>query len=164
MRTINPKRDESIDRLKGLLICLVVLGHAFGLTLKFGLYKDLYQLIYLFHMPAFLFVTGYLSSAEKTVVQHLKSIGYIYLVCQCFYFLSDLLLYQKASLLRFMVLPNYALWYLLVTLYCKIILTFFHRSKRIIPIIVLLARNCFSERRLTTYMPTRCKGCYTHKF
>ena len=43
-------RDNSIDIIKGLAIILMVYGHTFGMARDF---------IYLFHMPIFIFVSGY---------------------------------------------------------------------------------------------------------
>ena len=59
------RREAWIDRLKGILIFLVVLGHVLGgwyhiaddsskPTLSF-----IFKLIYLFHMPAFFFLSGF---------------------------------------------------------------------------------------------------------
>lgn len=55
-------RDSSLDRMKGILIALVVIGHLVSgkTTLDGGnaWYWTLLQTIYLFHMPAFFFVSG----------------------------------------------------------------------------------------------------------
>ena len=53
-------RDTRIDSLKFVLICLVILGHCLEL---FSLHltpvtNHLYQFIYLFHMPLFVFISG----------------------------------------------------------------------------------------------------------
>ena len=53
------KRDAGYDHIKALLIYLMVLGH---LLTRFGdgaAADGLYLLIFSFHMPAFLFVSGY---------------------------------------------------------------------------------------------------------
>lgn len=59
-------REAWIDRLKGLLIALVVLGHAVGSFAVTAtpearpLFSYLYRVIYFFHMPAFFLVAGML--------------------------------------------------------------------------------------------------------
>ena len=53
---ITKKRIEEIDIYKGILILLVVIGHA---TNRYNTY------IYQFHMAAFFFISGFLSSIEK---------------------------------------------------------------------------------------------------
>ena len=61
-----------VDALKGILIVLVVLGHSIQtVMIKMGLsFIDdyLWNLIYSFHMPAFIAVSGYLAYSKKLVV------------------------------------------------------------------------------------------------
>lgn len=58
-------REDWIDRWKGLLIALVVLGHAVGVASHFAhdatkeLLDYVFKVIYCFHMPAFFCVVGY---------------------------------------------------------------------------------------------------------
>lgn len=55
-----PARDAYLDNAKGLLIVLVVIGHA--IELAHGTRAQaLYVMIYSFHMPAFVVITGYLT-------------------------------------------------------------------------------------------------------
>ena len=67
-------RDTAIDQIKGILIILVVLGHAlqYGYGLEYleskqYYYHPLFQGIYSFHMPLFSLISGYFfySSAKK---------------------------------------------------------------------------------------------------
>ena len=57
--------EEWVDRWKGLLIALVVLGHSVGVASHFAhgmtmeLFDYLYKVIYCFHMPAFFCLMGY---------------------------------------------------------------------------------------------------------
>ncbi len=58
------KRNEFIDFTKGILILLVTTGHAlqFGVHRNQGFLDDpLFQLIYLFHMPLFMAISGFLA-------------------------------------------------------------------------------------------------------
>lgn len=56
------KRLFWADSLKGLLIVLVVLGHAIQETLKVGCFENhVWNYIYSFHMPAFMAVSGFLN-------------------------------------------------------------------------------------------------------
>lgn len=58
-------REDWIDRWKGLLIALVVLGHAVGVACHFAqgttreVFVYAFKVIYCFHMPAFFCVAGY---------------------------------------------------------------------------------------------------------
>ncbi len=56
------KRLIWADCLKGILIVLVVMGHAIQETLKNGCFDNhLWNYIYSFHMAAFMAVSGFLS-------------------------------------------------------------------------------------------------------
>ena len=61
MKTQN--RNYLIDNSKGLLIFLVVLGHSLEFIRKdYEVARLLYVFIYEFHMPVFVFISGYLSN------------------------------------------------------------------------------------------------------
>ena len=56
------KRLVWADSLKGWLITLVVLGHAIHYTIGDACYENhIWNLIYSFHMPAFMAVSGFLA-------------------------------------------------------------------------------------------------------
>lgn len=62
--TRNPYRSSTGDLAKGILICLVTIGHIiqYGLSSKQSYLEDpLFVLVYMFHMPAFMFIGGYFS-------------------------------------------------------------------------------------------------------
>ena len=61
MMNSSKKRDISLDMLKGILILLVVLGHSIADTWEEHnfLKKSMFELIYSFHMPLFIMVSGY---------------------------------------------------------------------------------------------------------
>lgn len=69
-------RDLSFDFAKGLLITLVVIGHAIQ-VLHGGNYTSnpLYIFIYSFHMPAFIFISGYfaMKSMQMSFYDMLKT-------------------------------------------------------------------------------------------
>lgn len=54
-------RDYRLDRLRLLLMVLVVFGHLLEL---FPGAEKLYRVIYSFHMPAFLFLSGYFARLD----------------------------------------------------------------------------------------------------
>lgn len=60
---MNKFRDESFDFIKGILIILVVLGHAIQMCYGYNnpdvWYNWGFNIIYTFHMPLFIFVSGY---------------------------------------------------------------------------------------------------------
>lgn len=54
-------RDPWLDNAKGALIVLVVVGHLWAIVPSEGLRGDVYDFLYLWHMPAFIFIAGHLS-------------------------------------------------------------------------------------------------------
>ncbi len=56
-----PTRDPWFDNAKMALVTLVVVGHAWTLLPETGFNDTLYDALYAWHVPAFVFVTGYLS-------------------------------------------------------------------------------------------------------
>ena len=54
-------RDPWFDNAKMALVLLVVVGHAWTLLPQDAVEDQLYDFLYAWHVPAFVFVTGYLS-------------------------------------------------------------------------------------------------------
>ena len=62
------KRSVYFDNAKAILIYLVVLGHLLSGYLGANEYLDtLYLIIYLFHMPAFIVISGHFSRKIKSI-------------------------------------------------------------------------------------------------
>ena len=94
-------RNQEIDVFKGLLIILVVLGHSlqygFGADYRYSelFYDDyLFRAIYTFHMPLFMFISGYLFRYSNrkpwkvVVLSRLKTIGVPFVTfCTLLYFI-----------------------------------------------------------------------------
>ena len=57
--TKDVSRVDYIDRLKGITIILVVMGHIIQYNIFNGQATSLYSMIYSFHMPLFMFISGY---------------------------------------------------------------------------------------------------------
>lgn len=117
-------RDTKIDTLKFLLIFLVVLGHLSYHDYGLGINK----LIYSFHMPLFVFLSGYFTKSEQEngVEDHRKKhakwavrILLIYLCAQAGHALLTLLLGGSLSW-KMLIYPQLALWYLLCLVYWRV--------------------------------------------
>ena len=120
-------RDTRLDSIKGLLIILVILGHLIIALDNYNFINhSVMGLIYIFHMPLFILISGYLTKHpdRQTPQQMWKSVGNI---------LVTLLIFQVISILRFYYLrgdilqpirmfPFGILWYLMCLIWWRIML------------------------------------------
>ena len=61
---IDRKRIDYLDQMRGIAIILVVIGHVMQFSLGFGT-SHLVDLIGIFHMPSFFFISGFLSYSSQ---------------------------------------------------------------------------------------------------
>ena len=119
MSNVN-ERSYLIDNLKGLMIVFVVIGHFFDIwASKYFNIRFIYTFIYLFHMPCFVFISGYLTkdpeksrgnAFEKLLVPYIVMSVLWKTYCTIF---SIVLHGYSSKLLSFSILnPAYGLWYL----------------------------------------------------
>lgn len=113
-------RNYKVDNIRFLLIFFVVFGHL--LELFSGQHTDiLYRMIYTFHMPAFIFVTGYFARFNPKKI--LLSLIYPYFLFQTFYLLFQGYMIDGADTITpVYTTPYWLLWYLLVTIFYYILI------------------------------------------
>lgn len=126
-------RNYLIDNSKGLLIFLVVLGHSLEFIRKdFEIARLLYVFIYEFHMPVFVFISGYLSkNIEKGRKNAVKNFLIPFLLFNIIWnsleLIGPLFLHGKfsepsnAQAFSFFT-PGWALWYIFAMFLWKIFL------------------------------------------
>lgn len=113
-------RDKRIDGIKGLLIILVVFGHFTELCVG-GISSALYLIIYSFHMPAFIFLSGYFAKRgiEKILIFYLP----LYIFYQFIYLTFDHLFIGKRELcIEGFLTPYWHLWYIFCLIFYIILL------------------------------------------
>lgn len=117
-------RDERIDSVKYCLMLLVIIGHIFGNNV-FSTSAEyiLNDWIYMFHMPLFIFISGYFSRKKDKE----------YFLISCWKLIEPLIIFQllirgldfiitgKFSLTEIFT-PWWVLWYLLSLIYWRIML------------------------------------------
>ena len=142
------ERVDLLDNLKGLLIFLVVFGHSLELIKdQYFITQVLYVFIYLFHMPAFVFVSGYLSkNVDKARETAFTTFFLPFILFNILW--NGLAALATWNLEQFSFLtPGWALWYLMSMFLWKISLKDLVRIKYIVPIsfIVGLGAGIFGE-------------------
>ena len=109
------RRNLALDNAKLILVFLVVLGHLVEPVLSYfqsPLYINiLYGWIYLFHMPAFVIVSGYLAG-KSTSRDFVRSILVPLFSFTVLYELLNYILFGSLSNYLFMLMPYWLLWYL----------------------------------------------------
>lgn len=112
MENTTPSRNHYIDNLKAILIFLVVFAHLIETYIGLNIVvKYIYVTIYVFHMPFFVFWTGYL--ANKNVKY--KKIGkyfLLYLVLQAIVAVFRTFI-SGAFQFDWLITPYWIFWYLL---------------------------------------------------
>ena len=161
------KRLPYWDNLKGFLILLVVFGHLLQLT-ENGSETAVYKLIYLFHMPLFIFCSGALSTFSLRKM--LKSLLLPYLLLQV---ICCLCTKQPVQLIT----PYWMLWYLPALFVWRLCIPFLSRASRktsVVVVALLLLLGCaagfvdkigytFTLSRVLVFAPYFAAGYYAKK-
>ncbi|NLN65144.1 MAG: acyltransferase family protein [Clostridiaceae bacterium] len=99
------------DNIKGILILLVVFGHFIWGYMGTGLAGVILSFIYIFHMPAFVFVSGFLSKSEHSrSKQSLIKLALIYILFNTTIMIVSVAVFGSSFQL---LTPSYSFWFLL---------------------------------------------------
>lgn len=139
------ERDYVFDNLKGLLLILVVLGHIIENIIyrSTGVAKYFYTAIYIFHMPIFIFISGYFS--KKHNLKRILSLIAVYTLWQlliCPLCLSIFTNKSFSDLYKPLYSPQYTYWYLLALIIWKLLIPYLNKIKYIVPISIIVSL-CF---------------------
>lgn len=113
------KRDLTIDTLKGFLILCVILGHLIG-SLNVSGGEAIWNLIYTYHMPLFILISGYFSKQDRPNVSTLLKPLVVFQTINVIIFS---ILGHKFSFTYFFV-PHWTLWYLLSLVFWRLMLRY----------------------------------------
>jgi fucose 4-O-acetylase-like acetyltransferase len=160
------KHDPYFDNIKLLLIFLVVFGHIIENKIAVDpIYRNIYIMIYSFHMPLFVFISGYFSkNLEKSDKNAFKT-GLLYLLI---HIVIDLFATDPAPLLT----PYWLDWYLLSLFIWRLAIKWLHKIKFIIPISIATALiagfipqvgRSMSLSRTITFLPFFLMGFFFDK-
>lgn len=114
-------RDYLFDNCKVFLIFLVVVGHFVGPSASDNTFLLLLKwVIVSFHMPTFIFISGYFSKKELPLWVSLKKLALPYLIYEVIYYLCYTLLFHKETELA-LLKPKFTLWYLMALFFWRVI-------------------------------------------
>ena len=120
------KRNYSLDIFKGILIFLVVFGH-FLLPVKerkYALFNKLFFFIYSFHMPAFIFLSGYFYyNSWKRKGTKLKSVIpliMLFLMMKILLHISDMLFYGDRNIIPDFLHESSTPWYISALIFFRL--------------------------------------------
>lgn len=136
-------RDSYFDNVKLMLIILVVVGHVI-IPLNSGqTFKPLFTLIYSFHMPLFIFISGYFSKNIKSETYKRKIFTNLiipYFIFETLYSLFEyFFIANEAGQLRFSYFtPYWIMWFLFSMIIWKIVLPYVVKIKTNVALILAL--------------------------
>lgn len=155
------QRNMFWDNYKGILIFLVVFGHciySYSSKIPDSFVQNLYLFIYSFHMPAFIFCSGYFSKSERS--RNKESLTNLLLYYIVFNTLMMLFAYFYMGTDFKFLKPYYSYWYILALVVWRILMSILGNSKIffIISLIVSLTigytsefSNVLATRRILTF-------------
>ena len=126
---VEAKRLAYYDLLKTMLIMLVVVGHIFEIFVNNELIKSIYLTIYSFHMPLFVFISGFFAKWKKIrFFAYLLMFVVFSIVPNCIYSLFTKPI-TLDSVVSSIVCPSWGMWFLLVMPFWNLSLLFLKRVK-----------------------------------
>ncbi len=172
---VEKKRNPLFDNVRIVLICLVVFGHAIE-QIRFDdkLFLGIYNFIYFFHMPLFVFCSGAFAKCDKKKIVKKYLIPYV--VFQTLYGIFDVYV-MKAEEFHFWE-SYYVLWYILALAVWNFVLPLLktggERKKQMFWLLVSVAvgllagyvdwiGKAFSLSRILVFFPFFLAGYYVRQ-
>jgi len=140
------QRSPYWDSIKGFLIFFVVFGHYLIDYLGQNLTTDsIVTVIYLFHMPAFIFVSGLMTSRDAGIRN--RSLSLLLGAYVVFNTLMTFVLYITKQVPFSLVTPVYSYWYLVALIIWRVTISKLEKIRGIFFISILLALlvGCFPD-------------------
>lgn len=148
-------RIKELDYLKSILILLMVAFHLVYIGDKYPYIK---QIVYTFHMPAFLIISGYLTNVQKDIRSFMKKLLWIFVPYLCmetgYVLMSHILPVREnvpeisSSILlhKIFIKPLGPYWYLHTLIICSLLyyLAFRYTRMKIISQVIILGLGLFA--------------------
>jgi len=115
------QRDYYFDNAKFILIFFVVFGHLLRSFIEDNeMIYNIYKVIYTFHMPAFILVSGFFArgfNKKGYVLKIARKLILPYIIFQLIYSVFYYFLYNKSTFTVDPLNPHWSLWFL-ISLFC----------------------------------------------
>lgn len=129
----NKERSAYWDNIKGFLILLVVFGHVlYKLQTASPIINTTVDNIYMFHMPAFIFVSGYFGKSERS-----RSFESIIKLIFLFFIFNSITVFIEGYTAYLQ--PIYSYWYLIALIVWRLTAHRIAKFKFIQPILIVIA-------------------------
>lgn len=142
-----------IDNIKVILIFLVVFNHiiAFQLVKTEEVIRYIWYAITIFHMPAFVFISGYLSKKPQNVLKNVKNLLIPYILGYTLTWYSEIWL-EKSMDYELLRPTGTAMWYLLALLVYRLTIEAMGKLRFIVPLSIIFALWAGTRPEFTTYL------------
>lgn len=143
-----------MDNIKSLLIFLVILGHLIEASINYKpTLKSIYIAIYSFHMPLFIFITGYFAKLSKKPTKFKVKKAFItYILAQIIYSLFYIYIIRIKGFRLNFVYPNFIMWYLQALIIWYILSDYFNGFLKSLSISIVLAILVGLDTSIFTYL------------
>ena len=158
-----------IDNIKVVLIFLVVFGHLIERYIDTSdTLMAIYMFIYIFHMPLFIYISGYLSkNVNKSKKIFLKDLLIPYIFLNIIWY--SLAYIYTGDINLPIIYPGWTLWFLLSLFFWRSSLKYLIKIKYILPISFILGiliglipnGSILSFSRTIVFLPFFLLGYYT---
>lgn len=138
---VGAERDYSLDNIRFFLIFTVVFGHLLEICGDFPGRWRIYQVIYTFHMPVFLFLFGCNIKFAPRRIVYRWCVPYV--VFQCIYIAFSRFVLKVALPLQFTT-PYWLLWYMLACICYQVLLKLYDTESRFRQILALVCTFAIS--------------------
>ena len=142
-----------IDNFKSLLIFLVVFNHiiAFNLVKEDTVVRYVWYAITIFHMPAFVFVSGYLSKKPQNALKNFKNLLLPYILGYSLTWYSQIWLGRSVDY-EILRPTGTVMWYILALFIYRLTIEALGKIRFIVPISVVVALWAGTRPEFTTFL------------
>lgn len=151
MSAVAPRtRDPWLDNVKMVLVTMVVIGHSIGLVEDTMGSHWVYDFLYLWHIPAFVIVSGYLSQSFVWDRRHFKALLFTiavpYLIFEPALYYYRVLVVGETEPGTLWLEPHWTMWYLIVLLMWRLVTPILTKHWLFLPgsVVVSLAGGLWS--------------------